>query len=334
MYRLLTSAIVSATSFAAPALAATPSPDGESVAAASGAAGTLQIALEIHVENAADPTAELATVHTLAAEATEHGFVLTFSLDDDMIDYLRSAPTVVVNSLRRLEADGHQFGLHADLASMTQNAATMHLAMMAGKFSVVFGHVPTTLSGACTASGNWVQAALDNDINTIAGTVLYCERALAAGLYADTEYADEIAWAQSHCTRPATSGCHDPAPQADEARRVQPWRADSAYRWLTESPWMHSVVIVPTLGYTSMECAGEGASGVCAFDAADDAAAFVALAVQADELSGEADGATLHMAWSTNNRPDAVYIAGVFEQIAAGIGAAGSVEWVTLGDVG
>jgi len=332
MYRLLTSAIVTAASFAAPALATTsPAPEA---AASAAAPGTLQIALEIHVENGGNPALELATVQTLGVQAAAHGFVLTFSLDEDIIDYLRSSASAdEISALTALEDLGHQFGLHADVASMTQNAATLHLATMAGKFSVVFGHVPTTLSGACTASGNWVKAALDNDLTTIAGTVLYCERTLSAAAYIGTEYAAEIAWAQAHCPRPAASGCHDPAPQADEARRVQPWRADSARRWLTESPWATSAVIVPTLGNTSMECASEGASGSCAFDAAGDAAGFVTLATRADELSGDAEGATLHMAWSTNNRPSVAYITDVFEEIAASISAAGPVTWVTLGDV-
>ena len=83
-----------------------------------------------------------------------------------------------------------------------------------------------------------------------------------------------------------------------------------------------------------MECASEGRSSTtCSFDAAGDAAAFVELAVHADELSAGADGATLHMAWSTNNRPSADYIADLFAEIAGAIAAAGPVDWVTLAAV-
>lgn len=301
---------------------------------AAAAVGTLEIAIEIHVENSDDPTAELQTVRTLAAEATEHGFFLTFSLDEQMLQYLAAAPTTLTDELRAVEADGHQFGLHADLATMGQRAATMHLAEMASEYTAAFGHAPSTLSGACTASGDWVAAALANHLSTLAGTVLYCERSLTAATYAGTAYQDEIAWAQRVCTRPSVAGCHDPAPQADDAQRVQPWRTDSARTWLTASPVATSVKIVPTLGNTSMECAGEGASGHCAFDAANDAAGFVALAVQADTLSDDAAGATLHMAWSTNNRPSDTYIADLFDAISASIAAAGPVQWVTLSSAG
>ena len=115
--------------------------------------------------------------------------------------------------------------------------------------------------------------------------------------------------------------------------RVLPWQTSSAATWLTAEAG-GAVSIVPTLGATSMECAAEGRSGGCTFDAAADAAGFVALAVEADTLSAQAAGATLHMAWSTNNRPSRSYIEDLFRAIVADLGDAGATDWVTLSQAG
>ncbi|HNJ96734.1 MAG TPA: hypothetical protein PLV13_01315 [Ilumatobacteraceae bacterium] len=321
-------ALLTAASVSISALTASPA------SAASAPEGTLQIALEIHVENSDDPAAELETVSRMAAAASAHDIQLTFSLDETMLEYLATAPPVVVNTVRVIERMGHQFGLHADLAGMGQRAATLHLAEMQADYRTIFGHVGLTLSGACTQSGDWIAAANANDIWTVAGVVTYCERSLSTEAYAGTAYESEIATAKSVCTRPSVAICHDPAPQADEARRVTPWRTDRALRWLDESARARATTIVPTLGHTSMECASEGRSSAsCSFDADGDAGAFVELAVHADELSAGAEGATLHMAWSTNNRPSAEYIADVFAALADTISTAGPVDWVTLAEV-
>jgi len=340
MYRILTAGLLSAatvgsaTTLTVPDAAPPPAPAASTAATpAASTAGTLKIALEIHVENSADPAAELATIEQMAAAADLYDIDLTFSLDETMLEHVATAPAVVTDRLHDMELAGHQFGLHADVAAMNQRAATLHIADMAADFRSAFGHTPASLSGACTASGDWIAAARASGISTIAGTVLYCERTLRTAAYAGTEYASEIATAKAVCTRPSVAICHDPAPQATEARRVMPWRADDAYRWLTPSGRRSAMKIVPTLGHTSMECASEGESGSCAFDAVGDAAAFVALAVQADTLSGGAAGATLHMAWSTNERPDSDYISDVLAEIADTIAAAGVVDWVTLAAV-
>lgn len=323
----LLAAVLAATSLSVSTVTASAAP-------AAAAEGTLQIALEIHVENSEDPSAELQTVSRMAAAASAHGIQLTFSLDEAMLRYLATAPPVVINTVRVVERMGHQFGLHADLAGMGQRAATVHLAEMQTAYRTTFGHAARTLSGACTQSGDWITAANANDIWTIAGVVTYCERSLSAEAYAGTVYEREITTAKSVCTRPSVAICHDPAPQADEARRVTPWRTDRASNWLDESTRARATTIVPTLGNTSMECASEGRSSTsCSFDAAGDAAAFVELAVHADELSTGAEGATLHMAWSTNNRPSAEYIAEVFAALADAISTAGPVDWVTLVEV-
>lgn len=326
----LIAAVLAAASFAV----STSSTVSAAPAAEAAAEGTLQIALEIHVENSDDPAAELETVSRMAAAASAHDIQLTFSLDEAMLEYMASAPPVVISTVRVIERMGHQFGLHADLAGMGQRAATLHLAEMQADYRTIFGHVGLTLSGACTQSGDWIAAANANDIWTVAGVVTYCERSLSTEAYAGTVYEDEIATAKSVCTRPSIAICHDPAPQADEARRVTPWRTDRALRWLDESARARATTIVPTLGNTSMECGSEGRSSTsCSFDADGDAAAFVALAVQADALSAGAEGATLHMAWSTNNRPDGEYIADLFSALADTIGSAGAVDWVTLAEV-
>lgn len=333
MYRILTAGLLSAATVGGITAVTVPDTAPAAATATAAAAGTLQIALEIHVENSADPAAELATIGQMAAAADLYDIALTFSLDEAMLEHLSTAPSSVTDRLHDLERSGHQFGLHADVASMTQRAATLHIAEMAADFRTAFGHAPASLSGACTASGDWIAAARASGITTIAGTVMYCERTLRTAAYVDTIYASEIARAKSVCSRPSIAICHDPAPQADEARRVIPWRTNDAYRWLTESGRRSATKIVPTLGNTSMECAAEGTSGACAFDAASDAAGFVALAVRADALSADAAGATLHMAWSTNNRPSADYIADLFAEIAGAIAAAGPVDWVTLAAV-
>ena len=332
MYPTLIAGLLTAATVGGAATIAVPD-TAPAPATAVAVAGTLQIALEIHVENSADPAAELATIEQMATAADLYDIVLTFSLDEAMLEHLSTAPSAVTERLRDLARSGHQFGLHADVASMSQRAATLHIAEMTADFRTAFEHAPASLSGACTASGDWIAAAEASGITTIAGTVVYCERTLRTAAYAGTIYASEITTAKSACTRPSIAICHDPAPQADEARRVMPWRADDAYRWITESGRRGAMKIVPTLGNTSMECAAEGASRACAFDAVSDAAAFVTLAVRADELSGDATGATLHMAWSTNNRPSADYIADLFAEIAGAIGAAGPVDWVTLAAV-
>lgn len=316
-----------------PASDATDTHDSPSASTTASADGTLQIALEIHVENSAVPAIELATVTELAEAATENGVVMTFSLDEAMLEYLATADEPVRAVARAIEDDGHQFGLHADLASMGQRAATVHLAEMVVDYRTIFGHAPLSLSGACTPSGDWVAAARANGIVVIAGVVLYCERTLDAAHYADTVYTDEIAEANAVCSRPTRANCHQPAPRADDVQRVFPWQTDSAGRWLDESTRAGAITIVPTLGNTGMECASEGSSGSCSFDAETDAAAFVQLAVWADELSAGEDGATLHLAWSTNNRPSEEYIDSLLASIAGGIDAAGTVKWVTLAAV-
>ncbi len=338
MYRLLTAGLLSAATVGSTTIVTAPdtAPATATAAApapAAAAAGTLKIALEIHVENSDDPAAELTTIGEMAAAADLYDIDLTFSLDEAMLEHVAAAPAVVTDELHHMELAGHQFGLHANVATMNQRAATLHIADMAADFRTAFGHAPASISGACTASGDWIAAVRASGITTIAGTVLYCERTLRTAAYASTEYAKEIAMVKSVCATPSTAICHDPAPQAVESRRVMPWRTNDAYQWLTASARRSATKIVPTLGDTSMECASEGRSGSCAFDASGDAAAFVALAVQADELSGGAAGATLHMAWSTNNRPDGGYISDVFAQIADTIDAAGVVDWVTLAAV-
>jgi len=316
-----------------PTSEATDTHDSPSASTTASTAGTLQIALEIHVENSAVPAIELATVTELAEAATENGVVVTFSLDEAMLEYLAAADEPVLEAVRAIEDDGHHFGMHAGIGSLGQRAATMHLAQMVVDYRTAFGHAPLSLSGACTSSGDWVAAVRANGITVVAGMVLFCERTLDDAHYADTVYADEIAQAKAVCSRVARANCHDPAPSADAARRVLPWGTDTASRWLDVSTQEDAITIVPTLGDISMECAAEGSSGSCSLDAEEDAAAFVQLAVWADELSAGEEGATLHMGWSTNNRPSEEYIDSLFAAIVGGIDAAGTVTWVTLAAV-
>lgn len=155
------------------------------------------------VENSDDPAAQSETVSRMAAAASAHGIDITFSLDETMLEYLATAPPVVINTVRVVEHMGHQFGLHADLAGMGQRA-TLRLAEMQATHRTVFGHVGLSLSGACTQSGDWIAAANANDIWTVAGVVTYCEaECLSTEAYAGTVYEDEIATAKSVCTRPS-----------------------------------------------------------------------------------------------------------------------------------
>lgn len=317
--------IASIASLAAAASGVLPAAPTE--AAAEGTAAPVRIALEIHVENSIDAAAEVRTVVDMARAASRHGMDLTFSLDERMLSYLATAPAALKLQLARWEANGHSFALHAGMDGLSTFAATTHLAAMVADFSEAFGHAPTVVSGACTGESDWITPVIDNGLTVVAGTITYCERSLDADAYIDTALAAEVARSQERCTSPGR--CHDPAPQSDDTQRVIPWPASDSATWLTPDP-AGAVTIVSTLGSTSMECGSEGRAGSCAFDAAGDAAAFVALAGEARVVGGGSADTTLHMAWSTNNRPDRAYVEEVLAAIAGSIAATGPVSWTTL----
>lgn len=317
--------IASIASLAAAATGVVPAAPIE--AAAEGTAAPVRIALEIHVENSIDPPAEMRTVADMARAATRHGIDLTFSLDETMLRYLATAPAALKLQLARWEANGHSFGLHAGMDGLSTVAAEAHLAAMAADFTAAFRHAPTTVSGACTGDSDWISPVIDNGLTVVAGTITYCEHSLDPTAYAGSALEAEVLRSQARCTSPGR--CHDPAPASDDTQRVIPWTTSDAATWLTPDAG-GAVTIVSTLGSTSMECGSEGRAGSCAFDATGDAAAFVSLTGEARMAGGGSSATTLHMAWSTNNRPERAYVEELFTAIAGSISAAGPVEWTTL----
>ncbi|PIW17550.1 hypothetical protein COW36_08620 [bacterium (Candidatus Blackallbacteria) CG17_big_fil_post_rev_8_21_14_2_50_48_46] len=311
--------------------------------------GTLNLVMELHVENAMLPN-DQETDYLIQIARTAHnaGLSLSIGLGNDFLRTYQGEATVHtplngdfnLNSLVNLlqNSYGHRVSLHADVhENASYSEIVAYLSPLVSELNAA-GAEGNIASGACNetgTAGGWVQGALDAGINTIGGVVEDCQASLSQSDYPDL-------WLPADRATPARN--HDAAPQANPQQRARGWFTQDVNHWITpfypssQSELDQSLFIVGSMGKAHPACLAETHAGQsCGTNQTEtegqaDAQALIADLGEAldNYLSGE-NGDAYHTAFSTNFTVSQVWLDGYFTTLVEGLRSSTSAAGQPLG---